>query len=580
MFNNGLKLGNFIGKFRSLEQNRKAMKKNDVKTACLSFLGLILALSGCRKSDTVADRIYFNARIWTGDPANPSAGALGTVGEEILFVGDDYEKWRGSATEMIDLTGAMIVPGFIDNHVHFLEGGFQLAGVDLRSARTPEEFSNVLGAFASNLPEGRWITGGSWDHEAWGGELPRREWIDSLTGNNPVFVSRLDGHMALANTIALTMAGITKETPDPEGGTIVRDPATGEPTGVLKDEAMSLVFAVMPAPSEQEMDEALARAMDHAVSLGITQVHDVSSFGGWRDLATYRRAHEKGVLKTRIYSFVPIATWTRLDTFVQQNGRGDDMLRWGALKGFVDGSLGSTTAWFYDPYSDAPETSGLMVTDTAALRQWILQADAAGFHLGIHAIGDQANDWLLGVFEEAIRQNGSRDRRFRIEHSQHLTRGAINRFAELGVIPSMQPYHAIDDGRWAEKRIGPERIKTTYAFRSLLDAGARLTFGSDWVVAPLSPLEGIYAAVTRRTLDGANPEGWVPQEKISIDEALKCYTANNAYAGFQENKTGMLKAGMWADFAVLSEDLFQIAPERIKDVKVLRTVVGGKEMSY
>ena len=539
----------------------------------------ILLLPMHAVSAQVPEVIYTNARIWTGVPAQPWAEAL-AVGEGVLLdVGPAarVEALRQAGTRMVDLEGRFVVPGFIDNHTHFLSGGFQLASVDLRDADTPEEFARRLGTFAASLHEDRWITGGDWDHERWGGTLPRRDWIDSLTADQPVFVSRLDGHMALANSKALALAGVTRETPDPDGGSIVRDPDTGEPTGVLKDEAMTLVARVIPERSEEERDQALARAMEHALSLGVTQVHDVGSLGGWPDLDTYRRAKADGRLRLRIYSIVPLSTWPRLDAFVRENGLGDDWLRWGGLKGFVDGSLGSTTAWFYEPYTDEPETTGLIVTDTTALRHNILQADAHGLHLIIHAIGDRANDWLLDTFAEATARNGPRDRRSRIEHAQHLSAAALGRFARQGVIPSMQPYHAIDDGRWAEKRIGPERIRTTYAFRALLDARAALTFGSDWTVAPLSPLEGIYAAVTRRTLDGANPDGWVPQEKISVEEALRAYTAANAYAGYQEERLGTLEAGKWADFVVLSGNLFEIDPVEIKAVRVLRTVVGGQE---
>jgi hypothetical protein len=524
--------------------------------------------------------IYTNGVIWTGNPGQPAAQALAVKDGNILAIGSQEHvlKMKGTSTQVIDLQGKFVVPGFIDNHTHFLSGGHQLASVNLRAAKTPAQFIETMKTFAQTMNETGWITGGDWDHEAWGGELPRREWIDSVSGEHPVFVSRLDGHMALANSKTLALAGITKNTPDPPGGTIVRDTRTGEPTGVLKDEAMALVYDKMPEPSPEEFDKMLERAQAHALSLGVTQVHDVSSFGGWNDLETYRRAQDKGKLDMRIYAFVTLATWERLAKYVAANGRGDDLLRWGGLKGFVDGSLGSTTAWFYQPYNDEPNTSGLTVTDTNDLRRWIIAADSAGLHVTVHAIGDRANDWLLDVYREAAAKNGDKpSRRFRIEHAQHLSKTAIPRFAEQNVIPSMQPYHAIDDGRWAEKRIGPERIKTTYTFRSLLDAKAPLTFGSDWTVAPLSPLEGIYAAVTRQTLDGANPGGWVPQEKISVDEALRCYTVANAYAGFQENKSGMLKPGMLADFAVLSENLLEIAPERIKEVVVLRTVVGGIE---
>jgi hypothetical protein len=522
--------------------------------------------------------IYTNARIWTGDEAQPWAEGLAVQDSLLLAVGTDADvrRLQGSETDVVDLQGRLVVPGFIDNHVHFLSGGFQLASVDLRVAIRPRDFIRRLGDFAVTDPPGRWITGGDWDHEAWGGELPRRDWIDSVTTGHPVFVSRLDGHMALANTQALALAGITRATPDPPGGEIVRDPQTGEPTGILKDEAMGLVFAVIPEPSAQEYDEALDRAMQHALSLGVTQVHDMGSFGGWADLETYRRAHADGRLGLRLYAFVPLGTWARLDSLVQTKGRGDDWLRWGGLKGFVDGSLGSTTAWFHAPFTDAPQTTGLTVTDTTTLRRWILEADAAGLQVAVHAIGDRANDWLLDAFAAAVARNGVRDRRFRIEHAQHLTTEALPRFAAQQVIPSMQPYHAIDDGRWAEKRIGPDRIRTTYAFRSLLDTRAPLTFGSDWTVAPLNPLEGVYAAVTRRTLDGANPDGWVPDQKIRVEEALRAYTRANAWAGFQEERLGMLRPGLLADFVVLSDNVFELDPARLATVRVLRTVVGGQ----
>lgn len=544
------------------------------KTILLPLLAGLLFLQSCQNAREAADVLYVNAIIWTGDSAQPAASVLAVKGDKILYVGGDANLHKGPRTRVVDLEGQFVVPGFIDNHTHFLSGGFQLASVDLRSAKTPQEFIQRLADFASNLPEGRWITGGDWDHETWGGELPKKEWIDSVTARNPVFVNRLDGHMALANSLAMRLAKVGKQTKEVAGGTIVRD-AGGSPTGIFKDEAMGLIYPAIPEASSDALDEALVRAMDHALSLGVTQVHDVGSYGGFTDLETYRR--NAGKLKVRIYSMVPVGAWARMAEYVAGNGRGDAMLRWGGLKGFVDGSLGSTTAWFYAPYDDEPNTSGLLVNDTLQLREWILKADSVKLHVAVHAIGDRANDWLLGVYSEAEALNGPRDRRFRIEHAQHLTRKAISQFAELGVIPSMQPYHAIDDGRWAEKRIGPERIKTTYAFRSLLDASAKLTFGSDWTVAPLSPLEGIYAAVTRQTLDGKNPGGWVPQEKISVEEALRCYTANNAYAGFQEEDLGVLRPGLYADLVVLSENLLKISPEKIKDVKVLRTLVGGKE---
>ncbi|HTS44815.1 MAG TPA: amidohydrolase [Puia sp.] len=525
-----------------------------------------------------ADRIYINAEIWTGDSSNYRATAIALKDSLIVFVGTDYTAWRGNNTEVIDVNGKMIVPGFIDNHTHFLGGGYQLASVNLRNSKSQKEFISTLQQYVSALNDDRWIRGGDWDHEAWGGELPRKEWIDSITGKHPVFLSRYDGHMGLANSVALKLAGIDKNTPNPPGGEIVKDPKTSNPTGILRDEAIGLIDKITPNPSDAELDECLRRAVQHAFSHGLTQVHDMGSFGGWPDLATYRRAYSNHQLNLRIYSFVPVSTWQRMDSFVKQNGFGNDMLRWGGLKGFVDGSLGSTTAWFYQPYLDAPKSKGLQVTDTNLLRQWILSADAAGLHIATHAIGDRANDWILNIYEEAENKNGAKDRRMRVEHAQHLTAQAIPRFAALHIIPSMQPYHAIDDGKWAAKRLDSDRLKRTYAFKSLLATKANLTFGSDWTVAPLDPIAGIYAAVTRRTLDDKNPNGWYPQEKISAEEALKCYTLNNAYAGFQENKLGKLKAGMLADFVVLSDNILTIAPERIRDIQVLRTIVNGKEV--
>jgi predicted amidohydrolase YtcJ len=540
--------------------------------ACLIFL-----LLGSCNHHPVADRIYMNAKIWTGDSVNPAAKAIAIKDSQILYVGDNYQAWEGSQTIVTDLKGKMLVPGFIDNHVHFLDGGYYLASINLRNARSKEEFIKIFRKYTDSTKGDGWIKSGNWDHEAWGGELPRKEWIDSISGDHPVFVSRYDGHMGLANSLALKRAGITKNTPSPPGGEIVKDPKTGEPTGILRDEATSLVYKVIPDPSDKELDEALARAAGHALANGFTQVHDMGTYGGWLDMATYRRAESSGHLPLRIYSFVALHTWHKLDSFIKKNGRGDDLLHWGGLKGFVDGSLGSTTAWFFKPYLDAPGSTGLQVTDTNFLRRWVLNADSAGLQVATHAIGDHANDWILNVYKEAENRRPNMDHRFRVEHAQHLIPADIDLFSQLKVVPSMQPYHAIDDGKWAAKRLDTPRLRGTYVFKSLLESKANLTFGSDWPVAPLDPIAGIYAAVTRRTLDDKNPGGWFPEQKISVEQALRCYTVNNAWAGFMENKTGMLKAGMLADFTVLSGDLFSIAPENIRDVKVQLTVVNGKE---
>ena len=550
------------------------------RRVCAMVIATLLIACRSEAPKPAADLILTGGLIWSG-PATVVSGpdaptAIAVAGGKIMAVGSDaeIERLAGSASERIELAGRRVVPGFIDSHTHFVEGGFELAGVQLRDAATPEAFARRIGAFAAAHP-GEWVLGGQWDHELWGGALPRRDWIDSLAAGTPVFVRRLDGHMGLANSRALELAGIGAATADPPGGTIVRYP-DGRPTGILKDEAQSLIFRVVPAPTEAERDRALNAAVEHALSRGVTMIADM---GSWEDFETYRRARARGDLRIRVYGVVPLSTWQRLAQLVADEGRGDDRLFWGGLKDFVDGSLGSTTAWFYQPYDDAPGTSGLVITDTTELRQRIISADSAGLQVMVHAIGDRANDWLLETFATAREVNGRRDRRFRIEHAQHLTRDAIDWMGRDEVIASMQPYHAIDDGRWAERRIGPERIKTTYPFRSLLDAGVRVAFGSDWTVAPIDPLAGIYAAVTRRTIDGFNPQGWVPDEKTSVAEAVTAYTRTAAFAAGKDGALGDLSPGKYADLVVLSADIFSIKPEDIEAVQVDLTLVEG-EVAY
>jgi hypothetical protein len=517
-----------------------------------------------------------NARVWTGDPRRPWADALAANGEHIALVGTSAEvkKLVRPSTRVIDATGMMVVPGFIDSHVHFVSGGFGLSSVQLRDAKTPAEFIKRIKAYALTLPPGAWITEGNWDHEQWGGELPRRDWIDSITPNNPVWINRLDGHMSLANSAALRAAGVDASTADVAGGTIVRG-ADRAPTGILKDNATSLVDRAVPDPSPELVDRAVDAAMLYVAGNGVTSVHNMGTFA---DLAAFDRAHSGGRMKTRIYAVVPLASWAQLRDTVQARGRGDNWLHIGGLKGFVDGSLGSHTAAMLQPFTDAPNDTGLFVNTPAHLYEWTSGADNAGLQVIVHAIGDKAIRTQLDIYERVEREDGPRDRRFRIEHLQHIAPADIPRVASLSVIASMQPYHAIDDGRWAEKVIGHERAKTTYAFHSLLDAKVRLAFGSDWFVAPATPIEGIYAAVTRRTLDDKNPGGWIPEQKIGVEDALRAYTANAAYAEFKEKEKGTLAKGMLADFVILDRDLTKIAPETIRDTKIVMTVVGGKSV--
>jgi predicted amidohydrolase YtcJ len=544
-----------------------------MKNIAIVFIACIAAtiFFSC-KQQIQADSIYFNAKIWTGDTANASATAIAIKGNQIVYVGTDPSLVH--AKEQIDLNGKMLVPGFIDNHTHFLSGGYNLTSVHLKEAKTKTEFIETIKKYCQNLPGDSWILGGDWNNDAWGGELPNKSWIDSVTGNHPLAISRYDGHMILANTIALNKAKLTNATKDPFGGTIIRD-AKGI-TGILKDEAMNPVMQMVPAPTVKDYDQYLANASQYAIEHGFTQVHDVGSYGGWSELETYQKAYKNNQLKLRVYAFVPLSNWQKLANYVKQNGKGDEYLRWGAVKGFVDGSLGSTTAWFYEPYLDAPTTSGFPVTDTLDLKKWVIAADAANLQVVVHAIGDRANDYILNVFDSAIRINGARDRRFRVEHAQHMRTETMDRYFTLKVIPSMHPYHVVDDGSFAPKRLDDKRLKGTYAFKSLLDRGVPICFGSDWTVGPLDAILGIYAATSRETSDGKNPEGWYPEQKLSIKQALQCYTVNNAYSVNMENKLGQLKAGFLADFVVLDKNLLELTPKQIKSVKVLQTVVDGK----
>ena len=537
----------------------------------LLFISLLFVSCGKEK----VDRIYVNAKIWTGDTLNPSATVIAVKGEKIVYVGDDATKF--TANETIDVQGKQLLPGFTDNHTHFLSAGYALSSVKLKDAMTKEEFIKRVAEFCKSKPDDTWVMEGSWDHENWGGELPSKAWIDSVCGNHPVFLSRYDGHMAFANSKALKLAGIDKNTASPAGGVLVKD-KNGEPTGIVKDAAMNLVINAIPPPTAEQLDQYFDAAAKYAVERGVTNVNDMNSYGGWSDLETYKRAWKTDRMILRMYSFVPLATWERMDSFVQKNGRGDDLLHWGGLKGYVDGSLGSTTAWFHQPYLDDPGTNGLLITDTSLLRKWVLGADKAGLHLGVHAIGDKANDFILSVYDEAAKINGARDRRFRVEHAQHVRPETIDQFAKLGVIASMHPYHLYDDGIWAYKRLDTNRLKGTYAFKSMKDKGVQVTFGSDWPVAPIDPVYGIYSAVTRITGDGKNPNGWYPNEKLSIEDALKAYTVTNAYASFLDGKIGMLKEGFYADFTILENNLFEVPKEKIKDIKAIRTVLKGKEV--
>jgi predicted amidohydrolase YtcJ len=549
------------------------MKKLAVLFSIIQIL--IVSVVGTSAQSVTADLVVTNANIRTMDAKRTVARSVAVLNGRIVAVGSeaDTKPLIGSKTRVIDAKGRTIIPGFNDAHVHFLETGQQLSSVDLRDAKTPEEFVKRIRDFAAKLPKGRWILGGKWDHENWKpNTLPTAALIDAATPDNPVFIDRLDGHMALANTLAMKLAGVNKETKEVDGGLIVRD-AAGNPAGVFKDAAMSYIYRVIPEPSFDEKLEAAAAATDHAASLGVTSVTDVSA---GTDIGVYQELMRQGKLKTRIYGCSTLGDYKRWERTGVRAAFGDAMLRVGCLKGYADGSLGSTTAWLFEPYLDDPKTTGLPSDEITKTPELVLGADKAGLQVNIHAIGDKANATILDIYERTTAANGARDRRFRIEHSQHLRQEDIKRFGSLKVVASMQPFHIIDDGRWAWKRLDEKRLKGTYAFRTLLDTGAVLAFGSDSPVAPLNPLFGVYAAVTRRTLDDKNPNGWIPEQKISVDETVRAFTWGSAYGEFQENVKGTLEPGMLADFVILSDDIFTMDATKIGGVTVMVTVMDGR----
>ncbi len=527
-----------------------------------------------------ADLIINHAKVWTGDKALPNAEAVAILGDRIVAVGsnDSVDSWRGPRTKVIDAHRKLLVPGFNDAHVHFLGGGQQLDAVQLNDVTSPQEFVRRIAERAKATPRGEWILNGDWDETKWNPPvLPTKELIDPVTPDTPVFVSRYDGHMALANSVALRMAGVTAATADPPGGAIVRD-AHGNPTGALKDAALDFVFKVIPPPSHEQRLRAIKRALAHAASVGVTSVQDMNP--DYADIAIFAELLDRGELTTRIYA-APLIT----DGAVDQAKIGirhafcSSYLRIGAVKGYADGSLGSRTAYFFEPFVDQPNNRGLLSDEMQPLskmRERMMTADAAGIQICTHAIGDAGISAILDLYTEVEKAHGPADRRLRIEHAQHMAAKDFDRFAQLHVIASMQPYHAIDDGRWAEARIGHDRASRTYAFRTFLNHGVRLAFGTDWDVAPLNPMLGLYAAVTRATLDGKNPNGWFPEQKLTVPEAIEAYTMGSAYAEFQDREKGSVTPGKLADMVILSDDIFSIDPVNIRDVKVLSTIVGGK----
>jgi predicted amidohydrolase YtcJ len=543
------------------------------------FSILMVALNTDAQSKPSATLIVTNAAVYTVDKQRPKAEAVAVIGERIVAVGSraEIDLWRGPQTKVIDADGKLLLPGFNDAHVHFIQGGAQLDQVQLTDAATPDEFAKRIAAQVKKTPKGEWILGGRWDETKWPKpELPTKDLVDPVTDDIPMFVERYDGHEALANSAAMKMARIDAKTPDVAGGVIVRD-GSGNPTGVFKDAAMALINKAIPPMTRDQRFRAARRAMEHAASLGVTSVQHMNP--EFADVAAYSELAEKGGLTTRIYAAPMETDWRDQAKVGIRHAWGSSYLRLGAVKGYADGSLGSRTAYMFEPFTDDPSNRGLLSDEMhppGAMRERLMQADDAGLQIRVHAIGDRAISMILDIFADIEKEHGYHDQRFAIEHAQHMAPKDFERFAKLHVIASMQPYHAIDDGRWAEARLGHDRARYSYAWRSFLDHGVTLAFGTDWPVAPLDPMLGLYAAVTRATLDGKHPGGWIPGEKITLPEAIEAYTMGAAFAEFQEHEKGSITPGKLADMVILNDNIFDLKPEAIRNVKVETTIVGGK----
>jgi predicted amidohydrolase YtcJ len=523
---------------------------------------------------------YVHGRIYTNDPAQPWTEAMAIADGKISCIGKmDHVllDCGGGAegAETVQLHGQFVMPGFDDAHVHLGGAAADLLAVPLTGVPSAEELQKRVADAVAQHKEGEWITGGGWDHTMWPDKrFPNRQQLDAVSPKNPVILTHISGHVAVANSLALQRAEIDKNTPNPPGGEIERD-ALGEPTGMLKEyAAMNLVNVRIPDPSPEQRRKGIELVLENVAKNGVTSVQD---FSDWEDYKMFRQIKEDGKLTVRITEWLPFnMDLNDLQNMRAQGGTTDPWVKTGALKAFVDGAMGSRTAAMLEPYSDDPSTSGILTNDPEKLRAMAIARDKAGFQLNFHAIGDRANRVALDVFEAVAKANGPRDRRDRIEHAQLVSMEDIPRFAQLKVIASMQPSHQTTDMRWAEDRVGRDRIKGAYAWASMLKNGVRLAFGTDYDVEPISPFRGLYACVTRELPEGGPKNGWEPQEKITLEECIRAYTSGSAYAEFAERKKGELKAGEYADFIILSNDLTKVAPSQYTKTSVLRTVVGGR----
>src|SRR5271163_1243801 len=548
-----------------------------------------------------ADLVLTNALIETMDPAHEWAGAIAICGESIVAVSyiapdspdaqkagsedaPDIKPWLGPDTRILNLHGAFVMPGFNDAHVHIGQSALTKLAIDFTGIQSLAEFQQRIRAAIKDRAPGAWITGFGWDQTLWPGRRdPTRVDLDAVTTTSPMFFARVDGHVAIANSLALQLAGVTQNTLQPPTGHIVRDAQTNEPTGLLQEDgATNLVFSKIAAPSTAERRRGIELVLADAARDGVTSLQDCSYLEISRDVSfskenflIYQQLRQEGKLTARITEWLdftmPLA---KLETLRSEWGSTDPWLKTGALKAFLDGSLGSRTAALFAPYSDAPGTSGLLHMDEAQLAPMAIERDRAGFQLAFHAIGDRANHVALDTFAAVVAANGARDRRDRVEHAQVVAPEDFARFAQFHVVASMQPSHLLDDERWASDRLGPERSRGAYAWRTMQQIGVPLAFGTDHPVEPLNPLRGIYACVTRQLPQGS--VSWQPQEALPMKDCLYAYTAGSAYAEFEEKRKGTIALGMFADFVVYPADLNQIPARDLLTTKVKMTIAGGR----
>jgi len=546
----------------------------------------ILFMWGCgeKYEGPPADLVIKNAKIVTIDKDNKRAQAVAMIGEEIIGVTSNSaidQYIEEGKTEIIDANSKLVIPGFNDAHAHF--GGVDPDYIDLRYITDPNIITERVKEKVAQAKPGELIRGGRWEHEMFvNKQWPTKELIDKIAPNNPVALSRADGHSVLVNSYIIKKSGITKDTPDPFGGEIQKDPVTGEPTGIFKERAKSLLKygAVRVKRSQEEQEKRRMKewetAFEKARKLGVTSIQHAG--GGNGEL--YQKFKDMDKLTVRVDVDGRLTDdeerLNRYDELRKKYPPKNNWIRFGYIKGFIDGTLGSGTALFHKPFEDEPDKSGLPMMPYKDFEKRILACDQMGFQIGIHAIGTKANTWTLNAYEKAQEVNGKRDSRHRSEHAQILTDEDIPRFAELGVIASMQPTHCITDKRFCEKRIGKERSKGAYAWRRLLDAGAKIAFGTDYSVEPLEPMEGLYAAVTRKDRAGEEGDGWFPDQKLSMEEAIELYTLGAAYAQFMEYRKGMIKKGYLADMLIMENDLMTIPHDQIMKTRVDYTIIGGK----